>query len=79
MPKGELRFVLRHDRHPVFWIANLWYDGTISVAAFSTFFYTAAVVTTAETDLRTHFRFGIYHRAELLMLLPIAYRRYLIR
>lgn len=30
------------DRHPVFWIADLWYLGSISAAALSTFVYTAA-------------------------------------
>ena len=39
---GTVRDLLL-DRHPVFWIADLWYLGTISIAAFSTFLYTAAV------------------------------------
>lgn len=38
---GTVRDLLL-DRHPVFWIADLWYLGTISVAALSTFLYTAA-------------------------------------
>ena len=39
---GTVRDLLL-DRHPVFWIADLWYLGTIAIAALSTFLYTAAV------------------------------------
>lgn len=39
--EGTVRDLLL-NRHPVFWIADLWYLGTISIAAFSTFLYTAA-------------------------------------
>jgi uncharacterized membrane protein YeiH len=38
---GTVRDLLL-DRHPVFWIADLWYLGTIATAALSTFLYTAA-------------------------------------
>lgn len=38
---GTIRDLLL-DRHPVFWIADLWYLGTIAAAALSTFLYTAA-------------------------------------
>jgi uncharacterized membrane protein YeiH len=37
---GTVRDLLL-DRHPVFWIADLWYLGTIAAAAGSTFLYTA--------------------------------------
>lgn len=39
---GTVRDLLL-DRHPVFWIADLRYLGTIAAAALSTFLYTAAV------------------------------------
>lgn len=38
--RGTVRDLLL-DRHPVFWIADLWYLGAISIAAVSTFLYTA--------------------------------------
>jgi uncharacterized membrane protein YeiH len=38
---GTVRDLLL-DRHPVFWIADLWYLGTIAGAALSTFLYTIA-------------------------------------
>lgn len=38
---GTVRDLLL-DRHPVFWIADLWYLSTIAAAALSTFLYTIA-------------------------------------